>query len=209
MSNIVEVESDADRASVERFFAANIPDPSRRPLVPRDRDPHSPYRSHILAIQEDNEIVAALHAAPPVYEVADLIPQGLPPESGTAALEDFVMLYSIAVSESRRREGLGRELLDRLEQQIAEDKPRVIYGVCASDSAKFYQRSGYDVRPPESMLVLKWGSRNSGFPITGDAQWFTKSVERAPLQTPLPNGKKGLWREFSQWVHMRLKHGFR
>lgn len=176
----MEIESDVDRAAVESFFAANIFDPSRVPLLPRGLDPHAQFRSHILAIRDGDEIVAALHAAPPVNEVEELRFRGLPAGSGTAALRDYVMLYSLAVSKERRRQGLGAALLDRLESQVAEGTSQMIYGVCAADSAEFYDARGYEVLPPEAALVVKWGDRSSVFAITGDAQWFIKDLASKP-----------------------------
>lgn len=176
MSSIVEIESAVDRAAVESFFAANILDPSRDPVLPRGLDPHAQLRSHILAVREGEEIVAALHAAPPVNGVAQLRFRGLAAEAGTAALKNYVMLYSIAVSKKRRRLGLGAALFDRLESRMAEGSSQMIYGVCAADSAEFYDARGYEVLPPEAALVVKWGDRNSAFSIRGDAQWFIKDL---------------------------------
>ena len=183
MSNIVEIDLDTDRVDVESFFAANISDPQRERLLPRRYDPHAKFRSHILAIREGDEIVAALHAAPPVYEEAEMRRKGVPPESGSAALRDYVMLYSLAVSENHRRQGLATLLMDHLESRTAKDSTKAIYGVCAADSAEFYRARGYEVRPPKKSLTMRWGASTAVFPINGDAQWFMKRLPTKSAST--------------------------
>lgn len=101
---IEALNSDKDRAAVDAFFAVHIPtDQARVPILPRANDPHRGYRSHILAIRDNNEVIAALYAAPPVLEVAEMtMIRGLPAHFGETALAEFVMLYDVAV----RREAL-------------------------------------------------------------------------------------------------------
>lgn len=177
---IVEIDSDSDRAAVEAFFAATIADPSRYPLLRRSRDPHREHRSYILTLQDDGDIVAALHAAPPVPEVQAMA-RSFTPNARASILQEFVMLYSIAVVATRRGEGLGAAQLVRLRELALADQMKVIYGVCSADSVGFYEAHGFRVLPRNKTLVLRWAGRNAGFPISGDNQWFTIVVEADPV----------------------------
>lgn len=180
--NPVEIESlnrDEDRATLEAFFSENIPDPTRITLSQRAKDPHRGHRSHILAIRDGGMVLGGLYAAPPVLEVEDLREKpGFTALAEEGALRTFVMLYAVAVRSGHRREGLGNALTRALENRLDRTDVRIIYGVCAADSAPFYRGAGFEVLPPEQAFVTKWGGLPVGFPIKGDAQWFFKKLPR-------------------------------
>jgi GNAT superfamily N-acetyltransferase len=175
----MEIEAlnrDLDRFEVETFFKGNISaDSGRVPLFSRANDPHRGYRSHILAIKDGTGILAALYAAPPVLEVAQL--PKLPRESADAALAEYVMLYAIATKTNQRGKGHARTLLDTLHARVKKTTAKTIYGVCASDSAAFYEATGYTVLPPNTPIHMEWGNNPVAWPIEGDAQWFIKKIE--------------------------------
>lgn len=177
---VLRIDSDSHRASAEQLFSQNISDPTRSPLPPQARDPHQGHTTYLLTIVEDGNVIAALHAAPPVMEVEQLLTRGLPEASGEAALKDFVMLYSLATAETHRKQGLGARLLMRLHELAYADGFSCVYGVTEGENAPFYRKNGYTVLDVEQTLLVKWGDRISAFPITGDAQWFTRSIDREP-----------------------------
>lgn len=181
-AEVLRIDSDSHRASAERLFSQNISDPSRVPLPPQAVDPHRGYTTYLLTIVEDGNVIAALHAAPPVMEVEQLLTRGLPEASGEAALKNFVMLYSLATAETHRKKGLGARLLMRLHELAHEDGFSCVYGVTEGENVPFYRKNGYTVLDVEQTLLVRWGDRISGFPITGDAQWFTRSIDREPPQ---------------------------
>lgn len=175
---IKAVNSDKDREAVEAFFSAHIKhEQARVQLLPRAHDPHCGYRSHILVDREDDTIVAALYAAPPVLEVADItLRRGMPEEIGASALTEFVMLYDIATTHGRRGEGHAKALMEDLERRVWSTTAHTIYGVCSASSAQFYRSCGYNVLPPNAPLEMTWATAAVRFPIEGDAQWFAKSA---------------------------------
>jgi GNAT superfamily N-acetyltransferase len=175
---IEALNSDKDRAAVETFFAAHISEEQARvPVLPRANDPHRGHRSHIFAIREGGDIIAALYAAPPVLEVAEMtMVRGIPASIGESALAEFVMLYDVATAPHRRGEGHAGALVEELERRVWSTSAHTIYGVCSADSAHFYRSRGYGVLPPDATLETKWANVPVRFAIEGDAQWFTKSV---------------------------------
>ncbi|XAS73435.1 GNAT family N-acetyltransferase [Micrococcaceae bacterium Sec5.1] len=90
------------------------------------------------------------------------------PKSRAVILQEFVMLYSIAVVAARRGEGLGAALLSQLRELALTDEIKVIYGVCSADSAGFYEAEGYR-RPGQAMHPSGPCPRGQGILLEGDS----------------------------------------
>lgn len=68
-------------------------------------------------------------------------------EETPAGLLGFMIRY-VAVDHSWRGRGVGTVLLCTMDQNIDHNGPRVFYGGCSTDLARFYKRAGFDVLQP-------------------------------------------------------------
>ncbi|GAA5226963.1 hypothetical protein GCM10025778_14960 [Paeniglutamicibacter antarcticus] len=102
----------------------------------------------------------------------------MPASSGDIAMKDYVMLYSVAVTEGKRRGRVGAQLLGKMEDVALKAGSKTVYGVTSADSAAFYKARGYQVQKPDEMFRTYWGESEVAFSISGDAQWFSKGLKR-------------------------------
>lgn len=175
-ATVVRLNSDADRAEVEAFFAENIYEGNRFPLQPRAIDPLKGYPSFILAIRDDGGLVGALHAGAAAEQIEAYVNHGLPTWAVAEGIRDHAMLYSLAVRPDRRHAGVARELAGELLNHLNRHSFKTLYGVAGPQSAGFYGRCGFTVLPPGQAIQLDFGKALVNIPLVGQDSWFHRSL---------------------------------
>ncbi|MDJ0312370.1 hypothetical protein QMG25_03825 [Arthrobacter sp. H35-D1] len=68
--------------------------------------------------------------------------------------------------------------MGKMEDVALKAGSKTVYGVTSADSAAFYKAGGHQVQKPDEMFRTYWGESEVAFPISGDAQWFSKGLKR-------------------------------
>ena len=167
------VNSDADRSEIEAFFVSNIHDVNRFSLLPRAIDPLKGFPSFVLAVRDDEGLSGALHAGAAAEQMRAYVSHGLPPSEASQGIRDHAMIYSLAVREDCRRQGIGQALLNELLVHMQGFKR--LYGVTGPESVSFYRACGFTVLPPGRAIELMIGRAQVNIPLVGKDSWFSMS----------------------------------
>lgn len=120
-------------------------------------------------------------------------------------IEQSVMfLHGIAIDSDAEGIGLGRMLVNAVEDHARARGMHCVVGVTGAQESPFYARLGYTLLGPGTTLVLNATSLGSdqrcsiGMPITGDSQWFAKPLTGRPSAGIGQKAPDGAWK--CQWL---------
>ncbi|MFF1831173.1 GNAT family N-acetyltransferase [Paenarthrobacter sp. NPDC058040] len=173
------MNSDAERSEIEAFFTSHIHVVNRFPLMARAIDPLKGFPSYILTARDAGGLVGAIHAGAAAEQIWAYVSHGLPASEASQGIRDHAMIYSLAVRDDCRRQGIARALVGELLAQLHGFKR--LYGVTEPDSASFYQACGFSVLPPGVEIQLMIGRAQVNIPLAGKGSWFSRALRPRPF----------------------------
>lgn len=170
---IRRIVSDEGRGQVQTFFEQNI-DARWRPLAVTPFRGDDPNDVDVAAIREGGRVIAAAHWSRDYESSASL-----PAASGQRIIEfdsSVRMLHNVAVDPENRREGLGRRMVQYVEEQVRAQGFKYLIGVAAG-TAQFFEGLGFVVLPEDTMLKISLPSGPIALPLNGsELHWFIKEL---------------------------------